>query len=577
MYTYKGGKGMFKKMYVVVIIMLFIGGIFVPSTISIELSENSENNGSLSGHITDIEMKPIDSAKVTISCGDITYECFSNDTGYYCQENIPIVDCFWNITVFKFGFNISYVDITIEENTIYDFILTPRIGIFIDDDSQYPGEGTIDNPFHFIWQGIENSSNGDTIFVLNGTYYENLLINKSIKLIGENRNITNINGNITNNAVKIESDNVTIKDFNFKSDNIFCKTGIYINQHKYITINDNIFSGHFDIDLNVRFCYNIKINNNIFENGKQANIQLYATDKVLVENNCFKSSTNEWSHGIKLIVCNNDNIVNNTFTDAYRKYIYLESSENNIIFNNTFQLLNFEEEDWIDCFINLTGSNNNWITNNSIHLSRCNNNLPKVHFSIRMKNSNDNGIYNNSIISDSKIYSSAIEKFEGYGIYFSSSNGNFLKNNYIYQFKVGVAFTQAKGNRLKFNNISSCTQYGLWMSRTTYNLIINNTFWKNKQTAWFYLALHDWLWLNDFHPSDKIIIIKSDWFQGSIIWGQFNYWGNEDLGHWAFKINYIPYILFSPALRQPHQNSSLADFGWYLLTHWTKWKEEVYF
>ena len=581
MYKYKWGKGMIKKIYVVVLIMLFIVGVFVPYTISIELSGNFENNGSLSGHITDIKMNPIDSAKVTITCGDITYECFSNYAGYYYQGDIPIVDCYWNITVYRFGYNLSYADIPIDENTIYDFILTPRIGIFVDIDSPYPGNGSIYNPYHFVWQGIKNASDYDAIYVYNGTYYENLLINKSIKLIGENSNITIISGNNANNVINIESDNVTITDFNFKSDNTFCKTGVYINQKKFITLNNNIFSGNFDIDLNLLFCYKIKIIDNIFVNGKDANIRLYATDRILVENNFFNSSTNDMSHAIKLIICNINSIVNNTFTDAYRKYIYLESSEQNIIFNNTFQLSNYEEGDVVDSFINLTGSNKNWINNNSIYLFKCKGLLPKVHYAMRMKNSNDNKIYNNSMSSNSDIHPSdsrnVSKRYEGYGIFLSSSNGNFLKNNYIHHFKVGVAFTQAKGNRLKYNNVSFCAQYGLWMSRTTFNLIINNTFWHNKQTAYFYLALHDWLWLNNFYPSDKIIIIKADWFQGSIIMGQFNYWGNQDLGHWAFKINYMPYILFSPALRQPYQNSSLAKFGWHILTNWTGWKEEVYF
>jgi nitrous oxidase accessory protein NosD len=49
-----------------------------------------------------------------------------------------------------------------------------------------------------IQQAVNNSQNGDTVFVYNGTYYENVqIINKSISLIGEDRNTTVVINNDT--------------------------------------------------------------------------------------------------------------------------------------------------------------------------------------------------------------------------------------------------------------------------------------------------------------------------------------------------------------------------------------------
>jgi len=45
-----------------------------------------------------------------------------------------------------------------------------------------------------IQDAINDASDGDTIFVFNGTYYENVIIDKSVKLVGENRNTTVIDG-----------------------------------------------------------------------------------------------------------------------------------------------------------------------------------------------------------------------------------------------------------------------------------------------------------------------------------------------------------------------------------------------
>ena len=233
------------------------------------------------------------------------------------------------------------------------------------------------------------------------------------------------------------------------------------------------------------------------------------------------------------------------------------------------------DKERIDSFINITGSNKNKIFDNILELYI---DKPKIDYFIRLKNSNDNKIYGNTLFSYSEIYVSPNKKdnVQGYGIFLSSSNGNFVKNNNISNVKLGIAINQAKGNRLKFNNISSCTQFGLWFGRSTYNLLFNNTLWKNEQTAYFLLAMHDTLWLNNIYPGEKTMTIKADWIQGSIIWGQFNYWGNSDLAHWGFKINYMPYVLFSPALRSPREDSVLAELGWIILSN-GKWKEEVVF
>ena len=65
-----------------------------------------------------------------------------------------------------------------------------------------------------IQDAINNASNGDTIFVFNGKYNEeNLTINKSINLIGENKYFTIIDGCRGNNTVNIISENVILSGF----------------------------------------------------------------------------------------------------------------------------------------------------------------------------------------------------------------------------------------------------------------------------------------------------------------------------------------------------------------------------
>ena len=53
----------------------------------------------------------------------------------------------------------------------------------------YVGGGGPGN-YTTIQIALDAASAGDTVFVYNGTYYENLVIKKNIALIGENKNTT---------------------------------------------------------------------------------------------------------------------------------------------------------------------------------------------------------------------------------------------------------------------------------------------------------------------------------------------------------------------------------------------------
>ena len=68
-----------------------------------------------------------------------------------------------------------------------------------------------------IQDAINNASNGDTVFVYNGTYYENVVIDKSINLIGEDRNSTIIDGVGIGNVITITDDNTLLKNFTIQN------------------------------------------------------------------------------------------------------------------------------------------------------------------------------------------------------------------------------------------------------------------------------------------------------------------------------------------------------------------------
>jgi len=74
-------------------------------------------------------------------------------------------------------------------------VASAGIIIYVDDDNFGFEDGSITNPFNTIQEGVDAASNGDTVYVFNGIYMENVLIeDKALNLIGEDKGITIIDG-----------------------------------------------------------------------------------------------------------------------------------------------------------------------------------------------------------------------------------------------------------------------------------------------------------------------------------------------------------------------------------------------
>jgi len=110
----------------------------------------------------------------------------------------------------------------------------------------------IQETFVSIQEAIDEAENGSTVVVPSGVYYERVIINKTISLIGENVSTTIIDGNNGGTIVKITADNVSIAGFTIQNSGWgWYKNGIYV-----------YFADNCEIQDNFLFhnCHNIRLN-----------------------------------------------------------------------------------------------------------------------------------------------------------------------------------------------------------------------------------------------------------------------------------------------------------------------------
>ena len=155
-------------------------------------------------------------------------------------------------------------------------------------------DGTKD--FTSIQKAINCAKNGDTIYVYNGIYYENIKINKSINLIGQNKEDTIIDGNEKTDVIKICSNNVNVSNFTIQNAGFYLyNNGIDVDSCNN-TIAYNIIKRcrcGIALELWSRNCTIFQ--NNLIENSFGIiTYSIYKNSNLIFENNFIKNYNNAY-------------------------------------------------------------------------------------------------------------------------------------------------------------------------------------------------------------------------------------------------------------------------------------------
>jgi parallel beta-helix repeat protein len=274
--------------------------------------------------------------------------------------------------------------------------------------------------------------------VYNGSYTENVLVNKRLTLEGEGRDVVTVQANDSGlHVFTVTADYVNITGFTATGATGNGKAGIYLDHVDHCNISDN----------------------NISENHN--GIYLSSSSSNTLQKNLAVDNDNE---GVCLWYSSDNSITNNVVNSNTQSNIWMRYSDNNTLTENIVKM-------------SLKGiciydSSNNSITDNSA-------------------NSNNCGIYLYNSVNNRLINNTASENYDGIYLNWGNHN-NMVANNTLVNNTNGIEVRVSCNNTLANNNASRNKECGiyLWASSNN-NTIVNNTANSNRRHMGIYLFESD--------------------------------------------------------------------------------------
>jgi parallel beta-helix repeat protein len=388
--------------------------------------------------------------------------------------------------------------------------------------------------FSSIQEAVDAAANGDSIEVMPGTYYEHVVVNKSVSLVGHEDTFIDGTGNGT--VVNIEADSVYLGGF---------------------TVQNSGSGGGGILLSNSRGC--AIQGNTVMSNA--CGVQLINSEDNVIRDNLVHG--NDW--GVRLLGSKNNTVEQNSVSSSSRIGLYLESSDSNII---TWNSLTGNAEG-----IYFESSSNNHLRNNNltdsiysfgvfgsqlshyvqdVDVSNTIDNKPVCYWvnehdrqvptgigyiaivnstGIVLKNLNLTGQQEGPLIafSTDSIVENMYVSGAKYGLrLFSCSNIN-VKNNTFDRNSKNLRLDISFNNTISRNMILGGHE-GAYLDNSSMNLISENLFVKNINGMFVYYSSNNMIYHNNFIDSEnshvflaasKTLLINS-WDDGA----EGNYWSN---------------------------------------------------
>jgi parallel beta-helix repeat protein len=392
----------------------------------------------------------------------------------------------------------------------------------------YVGGSNPGNHSKIQW-AIDNASDGDIVFVYNRTYYENVVVNKTINLIGEDRNNTIIDSGGIGDVVSITANWVNITGFTISnggygisiwdsadhnkiinnhllnnsyglsigsSNNMVINNFIQNNVARGINLrqpsnnnciqNNLVSSNHIGIYIDYLTNINNITDNDIIAN-KDTGILVHESSNINIGNNNISDNLNGiniWESLNNKIYCNNissngrfgitlqsssyTNLTNNNFTE---NGVYISGGHLSHFNTHYIPITNLVNGNPLYYYKNLSNVDVDGIPAGQIILANCSN------FNIRNLeiNRTDVGIEIAYVTNTSITHNNISMNYYGISLY-SSSNNNIAGNNVTLSDMWGIYLEVSSNNSITGNNVLSSGEKGIYLiwSSDNNNIAANN-------------------------------------------------------------------------------------------------------
>lgn len=200
----------------------------------------------------------------------------------------------------------------------------------------------VPDDFEKIQSALDNASDGDFILVRPGTYKENIVINKSVFLIGVNKNTTILDGERKSDVVIVDADNVVLTGFTIKNGDFSAQSvlplgppsGIKIQHRVNVLVHHNLVVNNF-VGIRIYRAASNTVKWNYISNNRYGVFLAHSKGNRVYANNI---SANKWN-GIELDWSDENRVEANTVSHnkAYGLEIPPETpAQRNIVFRNNF-------------------------------------------------------------------------------------------------------------------------------------------------------------------------------------------------------------------------------------------------
>lgn len=380
-----------------------------------------------------------------------------------------------------------------------------------------------------IQEAVDAAGSGFTILVSAGTYYENVVVDKAVSLIGENRDTTIIDANGTGTVITMEASNVSIINFTIRnsgvlwldsgislyySSNIAIQNntmtlnnfGVYLWASSNCTFANNNLTGNAHYGFMLESAFNCTLSRNIVAYNF-AGIELSSSsNNSLHENNVWQCP-----YGIVLSSCPNSTLYENNVTNGHWG-IYLHGCPNSKLRNNTMvgegwrEAYNFDVWGWELSDFVLDIDTSNTVNGKPVHywINKRNQTVPldagyvglinSTNIAVRNLNMTNNGVgvliayTNNSEITNNTLINNE------YAVQLSHSWQNSLYVNSLIENKAGISLDASSSNSLYENNITNVFRHwGILLNAYS----DNNSVYRNNITNVFDDGIMIWYYSNN--------------------------------------------------------------------------------